>query len=88
MLDLVVEFEHPPEVCSHSNAMVRKAFEEAVAGGAIDALAKQLGLQIVFPGIAVPGRKTNMVLRVPTTPHREDSLSRAGSCRPMTCKFT
>ena len=40
MLDFVVEFEHPPGLCPHSNAMVRKAFEDAVEGGALDALAR------------------------------------------------
>jgi hypothetical protein len=65
MLDFVVEFEHPPELCPHSNATVRKAFEDAVQGGALDALAKQLGIEIVFGGIAVPGHKTYMVLRGP-----------------------
>jgi hypothetical protein len=65
MLDFVVEFEHPPELCPHSNAIVRKAFEEAVERGALEALAKQLGVQIVFAGIAVPGHKTYMVLRAP-----------------------
>jgi hypothetical protein len=65
MLDFVVEFEHTPEFCPHSNAMVRKAFEDAVQGGALDALAKRLGIEIVFSGIAVPGHKTYMVLRGP-----------------------
>jgi hypothetical protein len=58
MLDFVVEFEHPPELCPHSNAMVRKAFQEAVQGGALDALAKRLGIELVFAGIAVPGHRT------------------------------
>ena len=65
MLDFVVEFEHTPEFCPHSNAMVRKAFEDAVQGGALDALAKQLGIEIMFAGIAVPGHRTYMVLRGP-----------------------
>jgi hypothetical protein len=68
MLDFVVEFEHPPELCPHSNAMVRKAFEDAVAGGALDALAERLGIQIVFGGVAVPGHRTYMVLRGPDYP--------------------
>jgi hypothetical protein len=46
----------------------RKAFEEAVQGGALDALAKQLGIRIVFGGVAVPGHKTYMVLRAPDYP--------------------
>jgi hypothetical protein len=65
MLDFVVEFEHTPEFCPHSNAMVRKAFEDGVQGGTLDALAKQLGIEIVFAGIAVPDHKTYMVLRGP-----------------------
>ena len=65
MLDFVVEFEHPPELCPHSNATVRKAFEDAVQGGALDALAKHLGIEIVFGGIAVPGHNTYLVLRGP-----------------------
>jgi hypothetical protein len=56
MMDFVVEFEHPPELCPHSNA---------IQGGAVDALAKRLGVEIVFAGIAVPGHKTYMVLRGP-----------------------
>jgi hypothetical protein len=65
MLDSVVEFEHTPEFCPHSNSMVRKAFEEVVQGGALDALAKHLGIGVMFSGIAVPGQKTYMVLRDP-----------------------
>jgi hypothetical protein len=65
MLDFVAEFEHPPELCPHSNAVARKAFEEAVHDGALDALAAHLGIEIVFGGIAVPGHKTYMVLRGP-----------------------
>jgi hypothetical protein len=64
-VDFVVEFEHTPEFCPHSNAMVRKAFDDAIQGGALDALAKRLGVEIVFSGIAVPGHKTYMVLRSP-----------------------
>jgi hypothetical protein len=64
-MDFVVEFEHTPEFCPHSNAMVRKAFEDAVQGGALDALAERLGVEIVFAGIAVPGHKTYMVLKGP-----------------------
>jgi hypothetical protein len=45
--------------------MVRKTFEEAVQGGALDALATRLGVEIIFTGIAVPGHKTYMVLRGP-----------------------
>ena len=65
MMDFVAEFEHTPEFCPHSNAMVRKTFEAAVHGGALDALAKRLGIEIVFTGIAVPGHKTYMVLTGP-----------------------
>ena len=65
MMDFVVEFEHTPEFCPHSNAMVRKAFDDAIRGGALDALAKRLGVEIVFAGIAVPGHKTYMVLKGP-----------------------
>jgi hypothetical protein len=64
-MDFVAEFEHTPEFCPHSNAMVRKTFEAAVQGGALEALAKRLGLEIVFTGIAVPGHKTYMVLKGP-----------------------
>ena len=65
MVDFVVEFEHPPELCPHSNATVRKAFEDAVQRGGLDAVAKRLGVEIVFAGIAVPGHKTYMVLKGP-----------------------
>jgi hypothetical protein len=65
MMDFVVEFEHTPEFCPHSDAMVRTAFEDAVRHGGLDALAKRLGLQIVFAGIAVPGHKTYIVLKGP-----------------------
>jgi hypothetical protein len=54
MLDCVVELEHTPKFGPHSNSMVRKAFEEVVQGGALDALAKHLGIEIVFSGIALP----------------------------------
>jgi len=65
-MDFVVEFEHTPEFCPHSNAMVRTTFEAAaVQGGVLDALAERLGLEIVFTGIAVPGHKTYMVLKGP-----------------------
>jgi hypothetical protein len=64
-MEFVVEFEHTPEFCPHSNAMIRKAFENIVQRGTLDALAKQLGIDIVFSGIAVPGHKTYMVLRGP-----------------------
>jgi hypothetical protein len=64
-MDFVVEFEHTPEFCPHSNAMVRKSFEDAVQAGALEALAKRLGVEIVFTGIAVPGHKTYMVLKGP-----------------------
>jgi hypothetical protein len=45
--------------------VVRKAFEDAVQEGALDALAKHLGVEVVFAGIAVPGHKTYVVLRGP-----------------------
>ena len=64
-MDFVVEFEHTPEFCPHSNSMVRKTFEAAVHGGVLEALAKRLGLEMVFTGIAVPGHKTYMVLKGP-----------------------
>jgi hypothetical protein len=64
-MDFVVEFEHTPEFCPHSNAMVRNSFEDAVKAGGLEALAKRLGLEIVFTGIAVPGHKTYMVLKGP-----------------------
>jgi hypothetical protein len=35
-VELVVEFQHTPECCPHSNAMVRKAFEDAVQGGGFE----------------------------------------------------
>jgi hypothetical protein len=65
MMNFVVEFEHPPELCPHSNAMARKGFEEGVEGGVLDALAEKLGIEVVFAGIAVPLHKTYMVLRGP-----------------------
>jgi hypothetical protein len=65
MMDFVVEFEHAPEFCPHSNATVRKAYEDAVQGGALDALAKRLGAEIVFAGIAVPGHNTYPALKGP-----------------------
>jgi hydroxyacyl-ACP dehydratase HTD2-like protein with hotdog domain len=44
---------------------VRKAFEDAVQAGGLDALAERFGIEIVFSGIAVPGHKTYMVLKGP-----------------------
>jgi hypothetical protein len=87
MLDFVVEFEHPPELCPHSNAMVRKAFEDAVQGGALDALATRLGIEIVFAGFAVPGQKTYLVLRGPDYAAARRLLSKAGLCRLTASKF-
>ena len=65
LLDFVAEFEHTPEFCPHSNAEIRKGFQDVFQSGTLDALAKDLGLEIVFSGIAVPGHKTYMVLRGP-----------------------
>jgi hypothetical protein len=45
--------------------MVRRRFEQAVEEGALEALARQLGIEIVFAGIAVPGHKTYLVMRAP-----------------------
>jgi hypothetical protein len=65
MMNFVVEFEHPPNLCPHSNALARKGFEDGVEGGVLDALAEKLGVGIVFAGIAVPLHKTYMVLSGP-----------------------
>ena len=62
-MDFVVEFEHSPEFCPHSNARVRKQFQSATTE--LPKLAQAKGIEIVFAGIPVPEHKTFMVLRAP-----------------------
>jgi hypothetical protein len=62
-MDFVVEFEHSPEFCPHSNAMVRKQFQSATTE--LPKMAQAKGIEIVFAGIPVPEHKTFMVLRAP-----------------------
>lgn len=64
-MDFVAEFEHSPDLCPHSNATIRRQFEQAVEEGALEAVAKRLGIEIIFAGIAVPGHKTYLVMRGP-----------------------
>jgi hypothetical protein len=58
-MDFIVEFEHSPEFCPHSNTVARKQFEATRNLS----MAKKLGIEVVFAGIAVPEHKTFMVLR-------------------------
>jgi hypothetical protein len=60
-MDFIVEFEHSPEFCPHSNAVARKQFETTRDLS----MAKKLGIEVVFAGIAVPEHKTFMVLKAP-----------------------
>lgn len=62
-MDFVVIAEHPPNLCPHSNAVVRKQMERVPE---INALAKSLGIEIVFTGIPVPEHQTIMILRAPS----------------------
>jgi hypothetical protein len=49
-MDFIVEFEHSPEFCPHSNAVTRKQFETTKDLS----MAKKLGTEVIFAGIAVP----------------------------------
>lgn len=62
----VVIAEHPPNLCPHSNSIVRKKFEEREAGGQGYEMAKKLNVERVFAGIAVPEHKTFMVFKAPS----------------------
>ena len=44
----VVIAEHPPNLCPHSNSIVRKRFEEREAGGQGYEMAKKLNVERVF----------------------------------------
>lgn len=59
-MDFVVVAEHPPNLCPHSNAVARKQFERRPE---FNEMAKKLGIEFVFAGIAVPEHKTFMVLK-------------------------
>lgn len=61
-MNFVVVFEHSPEFCPHSNAMVRK--QSAITE--LPKMAKAKGIEIVFAGIPVPEHKCFMVLKAPT----------------------
>jgi aspartyl/asparaginyl-tRNA synthetase len=60
MKNFVVIAEHPPELCPHSNAAARKIMSN-ISG--IEAVAKDLGIEIIFTGIPVPEHQTIMILR-------------------------
>jgi hypothetical protein len=60
-MNFVVEFEHAPEFCPHSNAMVRK--QSAITE--LPKMAHAKGIEIVFAGIPVPEHKCFMVLKAP-----------------------
>jgi len=53
-MDLVVELEHAPEFCPHSNSAVRQVFEDMIRTGSLEALAQSVGVEIVFTGIVGP----------------------------------
>jgi hypothetical protein len=60
--NFVVVAEHPPQLCPHSNAAARKIMQRA---SEIEAIAKRLGIEIIFSGIPVPEHQTIMILRAP-----------------------
>jgi hypothetical protein len=62
ILDFVVVLEHPPNLCPHSNATVRKQSERIPE---LYETAKKLGAELVFAGIPVPEHETFKVLRAP-----------------------
>jgi hypothetical protein len=59
-MDFVVEFDHTPDVCPHSNAMAGKQFERVPE---INLMAKKLGIEVIFAGIAVPEHKRRIFSR-------------------------
>jgi hypothetical protein len=61
--NFVVIATHPPNLCPHSNAAARKIMERV---SDIEAIAKSLGIEIIFSGIPVPEHQTIMILRAPS----------------------
>jgi hypothetical protein len=63
MKDFVVIAEHPPNLCPHSNAVVRKQMERVPE---FRVIAKRLEIEVIFTGIPVPEHQTIMILRAPS----------------------
>jgi hypothetical protein len=60
-MDFVVILDHTPDACPSANANIRKGMGEAA--GKLPALAKSLGVELVFSGSPMVDHKLFFVLR-------------------------
>jgi hypothetical protein len=83
-MDFVVELEHSPDLCPHSNATARKQFDSLPE---FNLMAKKLGIETIFAGIAVPEHKTFMVLKGPISNRSGVCSFKAGLCRQTMLEY-
>ncbi len=75
-MEFVVICDHLPGDCPSSNAMVRKGMTEST--GKLPALAKSLGIEIIFSGAPVVDHKLFFVLRASNQEAVRDFLVKSG----------